>query len=723
MKVNFNRIIIPSSRDDMLNLLTKFIQCKICMNILNDPYDCLCCNQTFCKSCILNYIKTNNKCPFSEFFGLNNPKDSSQNKKINNNDLLSKIKPSSSNFAKFIQSLKFQCQNCEKGCNAELSVEGISEHEKICKFKGKKIKVELNKKNKLIVKNKDNHMNKNEKEKEKENLKLYEDFNSYDSNNDVLQDDLSNQLKHQDSVVSFSGMKNFSENRNITQFNISENENTNINILNNSKIEKSIEEINQKLSYINSFIVNHYDYKTHEKKKSFKDIDNDIEKEVSDFSQNQNDDLIKSKIYKRNSVEVPNKFKDDSRPNTLYNFTNDNTSNNSEFNTINNYLNKNNEKNTDKSKINKTNKKEENKDRKNQLYKSLQSKTITAHYLLNEKDNKNKKFHKNKKIINKKNSTNINMTTTTESKKADLLDDKKNKEKQENKNKPKDLNSQSKINNSNNNNNNNNENENSEVNITPKLGSKTQQYIKDVKSFDLNMNLNLNTEKNNNSLFAKSEEYSPNTLNEDIFNGIKNLNSKITGIERLLQSNNSFKNQAYSIQNEDLFGDIQINPSQNEDSITKGTISIKSSIKEIQNLTKNENQKNLNDKEKESNNKSENIKNDNKNDDKNNKNEEKSDKKEIADNTNSDEAKESEKKSIDENSMKKLEELITKIENEIKDLVNEKFDGFKKYMEEQYMEDMKKCVFDTNFDIMTLCTDRLDEFSKLLNDKINNIKL
>ena len=718
MKVNFNRIIIPSSRDDMLNLLTKLIQCKICMNILNDPYDCLCCNQTFCKSCILNYIKTNNKCPFSEFFGLNNPKDNDQNKKINNNDLLSKIKPSSSNFAKFIQSLKFQCQNCEKGCKAELSVEGISEHEKICKFKGKKIKVELNKKNKLIVKNKDNHMNKKEKEKEK----LYEDFNSYDSNNDVLQDELSNQLKHQDSVVSFSGMKNFSENRNITQFNISENENTNINILNNSKIEKSIEEINQKLSYINNFIVNHYDYKTHERKKSFKDIDNDIEKEVSEFSQNQNEDLIKSKIYKRNSVEIPSKFKDDSRPNTLYNFTNDNTSNNSEFNTINNYLNKNNEKSIDKSKFNKINKKEENKDRKTQLYKSLQSKKITTHYLLNEKDNKNKKFQKNKKIINKKNSTNMNMTTT-ENKKTDLLDDKKSKEKQENKNKPKDLNTQSKINNNNTNNNNNNENENNEINITPKLGSKTQQIIKDVKSFDLNMNLNLNTEKSNNSLYAKSEEYSPNTLNEDIFNGIKNLNSKITGIERLLQSNNSFKNQAYSIQNEDLFGDIQINPSQNEDSITKGTISIKSSIKEIQNLTKNENQKNLNEKEKESDNKNDNTKNDNNNDDSKNKNEEKSDKKEIEDNTNNDEAKENEKKSIDENSMKKLEELITKIENAIKDLINEKFDGFKKYMEEQYMEDMKKCVFDTNFDVMTLCTDRLDEFSKLLNDKINNIKL
>ena len=695
------------------------------MNILNDPYDCLCCNQTFCKSCILNYIKTNNKCPFSEFFGINSTKDNNQNKKLNNNDLLSNIKPSSSNFAKFIQSLKFKCQNCEKGCTAELSVEGISEHEKICKFKGKKIKVELNKRNKLIIKNKDSLMNKKEKDKEKENTKLYEDFNSYDSNNDLIQDDLSNQLKHQDSVVSFSGMKNFSENRNITQFNISENENTNINILNNSKIEKSIEEINQKLTFINSFIRNHYDYKTHERRKSIKDIDNDIEKEMSDFSQNQNGDLIKNKIYKRNSVEIPHKFKDDSHPNTLYNFTNDNTSNNSDFNTINNYLNKNNEKINDKIKINKINKKEENKDRKTQLFKSLQSKTTTSHYLGNEKEkeNKNKKNHKNKKIINKKNSTNINMTIT-ENKKTDLLEDKKNKDKQENKNKPKELNAQSKeINNSKNNN-----NENNEINITPKLGSKTRQYIKDVKSFDLNMNLNLNTENNNNSLYAKSEEYSPNTFNEDIFNGIRNLNSKITGIERLLQSNSSFKNQAYSIQNEDLFRDIQINPSQNEDSITKGTISIKSSVKEIQNLTKNENQKNIDNKEKESNNKNENenTKDDNNNDnnDNNNNNGEKSDKKEIEDNNpKTDEAKESENKNIDENSLKKLEELITKIENAIKDLVNEKFDGFKKYIEEEYMEDVKKCVFDTNFDIMNLCTDKLDEFSKLLNDKINNIKL
>ena len=135
MKVNFNRIIIPSSKENILNLITKFIQCKICMNLLNDPYDCLCCNQTFCKSCIINYIKTNNKCPYSEFFEDNK-------EKINNNnikELMNQIKPSSSNFNRVIQSLKFYCPNTEKGCDDELNIEEVSEHEKLCKFSNKNI--------------------------------------------------------------------------------------------------------------------------------------------------------------------------------------------------------------------------------------------------------------------------------------------------------------------------------------------------------------------------------------------------------------------------------------------------------------------------------------------------------------------------------------------------------------------------------------------------------
>ena len=71
MKVNFNRIIIHEGKDWIKNLLTNFLQCKICMNIINDPYDCLYCNQTFCKKCIINYINSNKKCPFDEFFEKN----------------------------------------------------------------------------------------------------------------------------------------------------------------------------------------------------------------------------------------------------------------------------------------------------------------------------------------------------------------------------------------------------------------------------------------------------------------------------------------------------------------------------------------------------------------------------------------------------------------------------------------------------------------------------
>ena len=136
MKVNFNRIIINQDKDWMINLLTNFLQCKICMNILNDPYDCLCCNQTFCKKCIINYIDTNKECPFDSFF---------QNKKniaLNKNDKYN-IKPSSSNFYKLISSLHFYCKNYQLGCNTQLSIEDIKEHEKNCQYSDSKNSTEV----------------------------------------------------------------------------------------------------------------------------------------------------------------------------------------------------------------------------------------------------------------------------------------------------------------------------------------------------------------------------------------------------------------------------------------------------------------------------------------------------------------------------------------------------------------------------------------------------
>ena len=330
MKVNFNRIIIPTSRDDNINLLTKFIQCKICMNLLNDPYDCLCCNQTFCKSCIVNYIKANNKCPFSEFFDLNIQKEKSHNKKLNIPDLLNRIKPSSSNFSKIIQSLKFYCQNNDKGCNIELNIEEISEHEKICKYREKRIKVELKKNNN---KNSINSLLINKKEsRDKKNNILDEKFNSFDSNNDLLQDNTYNKIKQQDSVVSFSGIKYFSDNKDINQFYSNENS-----VNNNIKIEKSIDEINKKLSFINNFIINNYENKNNnnENKSKSKKI---FDTELSDCNKNENNDIDESKdskIVKKNSMTITNNFYDGSYINNVNNFTNDNLNSNNYFKTIN----------------------------------------------------------------------------------------------------------------------------------------------------------------------------------------------------------------------------------------------------------------------------------------------------------------------------------------------------------------------------------------------------
>jgi hypothetical protein len=143
MKVNFNRIVIPTDKEWTRNILTNLLRCKICLNILNNPYDCLCCNQTFCKSCIYNYIKTNNKCPYGDYF--NNDTDKPENS-INDT-----LRQSCANIRNIINSLKFYCNNKEHGCNTELSIEGLDEHEKTCVYKKAKTIIN-NKRNQEKVK-------------------------------------------------------------------------------------------------------------------------------------------------------------------------------------------------------------------------------------------------------------------------------------------------------------------------------------------------------------------------------------------------------------------------------------------------------------------------------------------------------------------------------------------------------------------------------------------
>ena len=549
MKVNFNRIIIPSSKENILNLITKFIQCKICMNLLNDPYDCLCCNQTFCKSCIINYIKTNNKCPYSEFFEDNK-------EKINNNnikELMNKIKPSSSNFNRVIQSLKFYCPNKEKGCDDELNIEEVSEHEKLCKFSNKNInkntipkfykkvnnenninnkdKEKKNKKNKennklknnpnTIIKKSRNSVNsqkdifiKRDNNFSEENRHLNKKINNTEIFKETINYRNKNQLKQQDSIISFCDLKNYLDDKNtntIQSSNDQEKEKLDKNIeLNNSKLEEFMEQIKEKLSTINKFLTINFENKSKDDsyfRSNTNNFHKNSEKDVSEF--NLKLDSENDKAYKSNSMAITNNYYDGSYINTINNYTNNNLNKTDYLDLV--------KDNTKKIKKNK-----------------VLALNIKANKTL-ETPCKSKKYEKYLKY--KKNTLPINLSKNTNKmpiiKHMNILTEFNDKER-------KNSITDSKINKS---------SRRNSINYTPKLGSKSQKRVID------NKNININNELINNSIYTQSERHSPM---EEILNSIKNLENKMNYIEKTIQSNNCIENQEYSIQNEEKNENINI---------------------------------------------------------------------------------------------------------------------------------------------------------------------
>jgi len=549
MKVNFNRIIIPSSKENILNLITKFIQCKICMNLLNDPYDCLCCNQTFCKSCIINYIKTNNKCPYSEFFENNK-------EKINNNnikELMNQIKPSSSNFNRVIQSLKFYCPNKEKGCDDELNIEEVSEHEKLCKFSSKNINKntipkfykKLNNENNINNKDKEkkNKKNKeNNKLKNNQNTIIKKSRNSVNSqkdifikrdnnfseenrhlnkkinNTEIFKETINyrnkNQLKQQDSIISFCDLKNYLDDKNtntIQSSNDQEKEKLDKNIeLNNFKLEEFMEQINQKLSTINKFLTINFENKSKDDsyfRSNTNNFHKNSENDVSEF--NLKLDSENDKAYKSNSMAITNNYYDGSYINTINNYTNNNLNKTDYLDLV--------KDNTKKIKKNK-----------------VLALNIKANKTL-ETPCKSKKYEKYLKY--KKNTLPTNLAKNTNKmpiiKHMNILTEFNDKER-------KNSITDSKINKS---------SRRNSINYTPKLGSKSQKRVID------NKNLNINNELINNSIYTQSERHSPM---EEILNSIKNLENKMNYIEKTIQSNNCIENQEYSIQNEEKNENINI---------------------------------------------------------------------------------------------------------------------------------------------------------------------
>ena len=549
MKVNFNRIIIPTSKENILNLITKFIQCKICMNLLNDPYDCLCCNQTFCKSCIINYIKTNNKCPYSEFFEDNK-------EKINNNnikELMNKIKPSSSNFNRVIQSLKFYCPNKEKGCDDELNIEEVSEHEKLCKFSNKNINKNTIPKFYKKVNNENNINNKdkekkNKKNKENNKLKnnpntiLKKSRNSVNSqkdifikrdnnfseenrhlnkkinNTEIFKETINyrnkNQLKQQDSIISFCDLKNYLDDKNtntIQSSNDQEKEKLDKNIeLNNSKLEEFMEQIKEKLSTINKFLTINFENKSKDDsyfRSNTNNFHKNSENDVSEF--NLKDDSENDKAYKSNSMAITNNYYDGSYINTINNYTNNNLNKTDYLDLV--------KDNTKKIKKNKV------------LALNIKANKTLETPCKSKKYEKYLKYKKNTLPTNLSKNTNkmpiikhMNILTEFNDKerKNSIIDSKINKSSRRN-----------------------------SINYTPKLGSKSQKRVID------NKNININNELINNSIYTQSERHSPM---EEILNSIKNLENKMNYIEKTIQSNNCIENQEYSIQNEEKNENINI---------------------------------------------------------------------------------------------------------------------------------------------------------------------
>ena len=193
MKINFNQIIMPYNIEWMKTLLFNLFQCKICMNVLNNPYDCVKCNQTFCKECITNYLNTNKKCPFclnNKNLNSNEEKNSSSNnndKNIENNNninIFESIKPTSLNIVKAIKSLKLNCKFKEFGCNLELTIDEINEHEENCKYKNFQI----------ILREKNNESPENKKIRFQDSCISFRniDVSQIDSNNFGIQNNSNN---------------------------------------------------------------------------------------------------------------------------------------------------------------------------------------------------------------------------------------------------------------------------------------------------------------------------------------------------------------------------------------------------------------------------------------------------------------------------------------------------------------------------------------------------
>ena len=104
--IPLSRVIDLEKHEKLLPVL----KCKICLNILLNPYDCSKCGNTFCYACINKLKESKKNCPFG--------------------CIDYEIMPSSFAIKKFLEQLKFICLNKENGCNEILSYNNLEQHDK-----------------------------------------------------------------------------------------------------------------------------------------------------------------------------------------------------------------------------------------------------------------------------------------------------------------------------------------------------------------------------------------------------------------------------------------------------------------------------------------------------------------------------------------------------------------------------------------------------------------
>lgn len=108
--ISFSRLTNPETHKNFFEL----IKCKICFNILNNPYDCTKCGNSFCYDCIQSVLTAHKSCPFKcDDFS---------------------IKPSSLSIMSYLSKLSFTCINKANGCEEIIPYSNIIEHDKNCKY-------------------------------------------------------------------------------------------------------------------------------------------------------------------------------------------------------------------------------------------------------------------------------------------------------------------------------------------------------------------------------------------------------------------------------------------------------------------------------------------------------------------------------------------------------------------------------------------------------------